>query len=161
MGKRGPAKIPTKILKLRGSGLVSRVRRKIKADGLPAAPEWLGDEEADKWEQLVPMLQRMGILGEIDAEALGLYCTAWVRWRRVDELLAAGGLKVLEQARLSLQAARWFDRLVKLQCQFGMTPSARADLEATEPKRLTSKPGKGESPWWTQRIRGRKAKAGA
>lgn len=147
MGKRGPQKTPTRILTLRGSWRAkARGAEPTPDPSPPACPAWLSPVARRAWRRLVPQLRGMSLLGSCDRNALARYCTLFARWRDAEEYLHENGsvyeekavvgigkhsqvvvkaFKEYPQARL---AARLADQLLRLEHDFGLTPSARAGL---------------------------------
>jgi P27 family predicted phage terminase small subunit len=78
MGKRGPKKTPTNILKIRGSSLVKdRPKNEpIPVAGMPEPPEWVQGEALAEWNRKAPLLYEQGTLTLVDGNALGAYCVA-------------------------------------------------------------------------------------
>jgi len=95
MGKRGPRPTPTRLLQLRGSKLVIKDRREREVkgpEGLADKPDWLDEMGQKAWDFLVPLLQQMGVLTRIDANALSRYCHMWSHWREAETFIANNGL---------------------------------------------------------------------
>ena len=140
MGSRGPQPTPTKILKMRGSW-----RAKINPDEpqpqakKPTRPKWLNAEAVKVWVNLTRKLFRMGVLTDVDGNALARYCMLFARWRTCEEFLEKHGqtrvvkddsgkavdIKTFPQVTIAGSLA---DQLLRLEQQFGLTPSARARL---------------------------------
>ena len=78
MGKRGPKKTPTVILKLRGSSLVKdRPKNEPNpATGMPKPPAWVMGEALKEWHRKAQLLYEQGTLTLVDGNALGAYCVA-------------------------------------------------------------------------------------
>ena len=77
MGRRGPAPTPTRILKIRGSTLVTRKREAGEVQGpsgIPDRPDWLDVDSLVTWDSLVPLLIQMGVLTRVDGKALTVRC---------------------------------------------------------------------------------------
>lgn len=143
MGRRGPAPTPTDILKLRGSTLVTKRRQAHEVrgpDGTPDSPDWLDDAGRDVWDQLVPLLESMGVLTRIDGHALGRYCRLWTRWRKAEGFIdqhgemyplkdEAGRVKCMQQWPQVAIASKLAQQLTRLEQEFGMTPSARTRIQ--------------------------------
>ena len=142
MGARGPAPTPTNLLAMRGSWRASRNPAEPRPEaGRPRCPRWLDNDAKAAWRRLVPMLDRMGVLTLIDRYALVRYCQMWSRWITAEQFLQRHGdtyiqkdaegrpkaVKAYPQVRFAQQLA---EQLLRLEQQFGMTPSARARLEA-------------------------------
>ena len=135
-----PPKTPTAILKMRGSWLADKRGNEPEPERTrPRCPRWLAKEARRAWRELIPQLETMSILGRCDRNALTRYCQLWARWRATEEWLAehgdiitmrneAGQLTDLKQVPQVGRSLRLSAELLKLERQFGMTPSARAGL---------------------------------
>jgi P27 family predicted phage terminase small subunit len=142
MGKRGPKPTPTALLKLRGTFRKHRSKGEPDAgDSIPQCPDWLDEQAKHAWEQVVPQLASMGVLAEIDCNALARYVTFWSRWKAAELFLAkngsvyplkdeAGKLKCLVQVPQVAIAHKLGMSLSRLEAEFGMTPSARSRIQA-------------------------------
>lgn len=140
MGKRGPAPTPAATLRLRGTLRESRVYDEPEPPpGTPEAPDWLTPEARAAWDQLAPTLQASGLLTMLDRNALGRYCTLWVRWRVAEDFIATNGsvftqrdgngksrgVKPFPQVAEASQLAQ---ALTRMEAEFGMTPSGRSRI---------------------------------
>jgi P27 family predicted phage terminase small subunit len=129
---------------MRGSWRGNRnPREPTPPPGRPRCPRWLAPEAKRAWKRLVPQLDAMGVLTRLDANALARYCQLWARWRTADEFVQTQGEVYLDkddagrvkgvrsypQARIATQLA---EQLLRIEQQFGMTPSARARLAAPQ-----------------------------
>ncbi len=155
MGKRGPKQTPTKILKLRGSTLVTKERESAEVcgpEGVPECPDWLDDEAKAAWHDVAPMLESMGVLTRVDGHALARYCRLWSRWRKAEAFIAEkgdmyplrdenGSVKYFHQWPQVAIANKLAQQLTKLEAEFGMTPSSRARL-AVNPSGTVDRDGK-------------------
>lgn len=142
MGKRGPAKTPTETLKLRGSWRADVRKNEPQPEkGRPRCPKWLRPMAKRYWKRLVPQLDEMGILTLIDGNALARYCQVMAKWREAEEFLAshgdlypvkdeAGNVVRFKQYPQVSTAMKLADQALRLEQQFGLTPSARAGLDA-------------------------------
>ena len=143
MGTRGPSKTPTNILKARGSKRAGdRPAEPIAPEGDPVCPDWLRPEAKDYWARLMPMLQNQKLLAECDENAIARYCQTLAKWRQSEEFLMKHGesygmvdatgntiIKAYLQVNLSIKLS---EVLLRLEREFGLTPSARASLGAVE-----------------------------
>jgi len=145
MGKRGPPKTPTTLQILRGNP----GKRKIpqhepmpKSDRIEP-PEWMTGDALEKWKQLVPELLEVGLLTNVDVDALSRYCVTWQEWRKhltmvqkgLDILVMrdeSGNVKYTQVAPSATLVVKYASILARLEQQFGMTPSARAGLTMGE-----------------------------
>ncbi len=89
------------------------------------------------------MLDRMGVLTKVDCNALARYCVLWSRWRKAEEFIRdrgdsylvkdeAGGLKAIKPYPQVRMANQLSEQLLRLEQQFGMTPSARTRIEVPQ-----------------------------
>jgi len=140
MGQRGPAPTPSGILKLRGSRKLENRKLEPKPDQRsPIRPAWLKGEARKAWESLVPQLKKMGVLTRIDRNALARYCDMWRRWRELCEFIDINGTTLplkkrdgtiydIKQLPHAKQETQLRDQLLRLEKEFGLTPSARARM---------------------------------
>ena len=153
MGQRGPAPMPTEVLKLRGSTLVTKRRKRLEAkgpSGNPRCPQWLDPDAKAMWRQLVPQLETMRVLTRVDGNALARYCRLWSRWRKAEAFLdqhgevyplkdEGGRVKYLQQWPQVAIAGKLAHLLTRLEQEFGMTPSARTRIQvAPQPPEVSS-----------------------
>lgn len=142
MPKSGPARTPTNILKLRGSW---RADDRGDADlpssvkGSPPCPDWLGVDAAAVWRRLVPQFEALGVLAVTDENALARYCILWVQWKELTKFIEEhgytyesvttnGGMKLVLHPNASMLATIT-GQLLRLEQDFGMTPSSRSNLD--------------------------------
>ncbi len=149
-GKAGPAKKPTNQLKASGAGNDKRreanFQEPIPILGIPRIPDdvqGVMDEKArEHWDAVCPVLDRMGVLGDIDAHEIARYCVIFAKWYDAEKFLANEGptymvmnlqgeknYKPYPEAALAIKYA---DQLLKIEGQFGMSPSARASVDISK-----------------------------
>lgn len=144
MGLRGPKPKPSAILSARGSRLMEHRKDEPKIEALhdvPVCPEWLQGFAREFWEDYAQRLVVSGILTEIDIPAFVGLCKQWQVWREAEAALkhlsdrlqtAKNGYQSVG-ALESLADKRW--KLFLQSCaEFGMTPSARANVKAVPRK---------------------------
>jgi P27 family predicted phage terminase small subunit len=131
------------MLKLRGSKRVTKEREASEPTapaGTPDRPDWLDADARKAWDELVPMLEAMGVLTRVDGNALARYCRLWSRWRKAEAFIDergemyplkddAGKVKCFQQWPQVAIAHRLALQLTKLEAEFGMTPSARTRIQ--------------------------------
>jgi P27 family predicted phage terminase small subunit len=139
-------------LRLRGSKRATDKRQAAEVrgpHGTPDCPEWLDADARAAWDQLLPMLQNMGILTRIDGLMLATFCRLWSRWKKAEAFIEAHGevfpikddrgrvkcFMPWPQVAIAKSLAQQLTRLAQ---EFGMTPSARARLQ--QPDRTTNQP---------------------
>lgn len=141
MGKRGPRPTPTAILKIHGSKRAKRRADEVQAPtGAPIKPAQLKGRASEIWDQLIPLLEEMGVLSRIDPFRLRRYCIDYAQW----ELAAADiekngstytlcdehGQPRCEQQRAIVGVLNAIaQRLAKDEAEFGMTPASRVGLK--------------------------------
>jgi P27 family predicted phage terminase small subunit len=98
-----------------------------------AAPELLAtDADAKRaWDELAPMLHRLGLLTEVDRAALLLYCATFAHWQRATRHLQRYGL-VIKRKRKAPMPSPYVAIANQMQAQcrallieFGLTPVSR------------------------------------
>lgn len=130
MGRRGPPPTPTKVLKLRGSPLADgRKDEPEPRKGKPSFPKWFDADAKRIWRSVTAELEHMGLLARADRNALMRYCHYMARWEVAAQEIQAG--RVTDKVLAVYD--NYAEKLLKLEVQFGLTPSARARL-ATEGK---------------------------
>jgi len=141
MGKRGPARTPSKILTARGSWRGrSRAGEPSPKVSIPEPPKWLDRMAVIEWRRVTPELEHLGLLSQIDQATIGTYCQAYSDVRRHTKALqeegevvpgSKGNLVANPRCRLLKEA---YDRMHRAAGQFGMTPSTRSQAKASEPQ---------------------------
>lgn len=141
MVSRGPVPKPTRLRIIEGNPSKRPIndrepRPTLKA---PACPRWLMPEAKAEWRRVMPELERLGLLTQLDRAAFAGYCQSWARYVEAEakveqygEILKAAGSDYIQQspyviiANKHLQMARAF-------CQeFGLTPSSRSRMQVPE-----------------------------
>jgi P27 family predicted phage terminase small subunit len=103
-------------------------------------PEGLSSEAARHWPKISALLEDMGVLTNVDAQALALYCEVFARWRYACTQLARYGLVVKSPSGYPIQSPylaienRAQDQMVALMREFGMTPASRTKVSSVKPK---------------------------
>jgi len=138
-GKRGLPPTPTAVLAARGSWR-AKIRKKepVAPSGTPTRPGWVSGEARKVWPKVVAALRDLGTLARTDGAALGRYCCLLVRWVKANAVLMEQGdvyemltkdRGVVFKARPEVEiVASLSTLLLRLEQEFGLTPSARARL---------------------------------
>lgn len=140
MGKRGPKPTPKETLARRGSRHGQNRTSPVVTATAPKAPDWLTPVARACWQAITPDLEGMGVLAQIDENALARYCTLWARWRESEDSLARtgptvelfdgeGNVRYVQQRPEVAIAATLSGQLTKIEAEFGMTPSSRSRIE--------------------------------
>jgi P27 family predicted phage terminase small subunit len=102
-------------------------------------PHHVIKEGRREWYRIVPMLDKMGVLGDVDTAALVVYCNTWARDMEVENLIRKGGmitssekgvrLFVSAHIRISNECVR---NIYRLLTDFGATRSSRSHFKADQ-----------------------------
>ncbi len=131
---------PTKIKELQGS----RTPKRSKEPKLPSVklkpPRWLAKFAREEWYRVVPALEKIGMLTEMDETAMVNYVVAYDRFRQAQEVIqehgftthtAAGGYKKRPELQVISEAQTTMRRFMEA---FGLTPASRARLNLNPAK---------------------------
>lgn len=103
---------------------------------IPPCPRHLDGEARKHWQKMAKKLHGLGLLTEIDGDALALYCLSWSRWREAETELKKSGLVVktvngypILNPYLSVikQEIKTMQNLLN---DFGCTPASRSRIHA-------------------------------
>lgn len=142
MGKRGPGRTPTGVLKLRGSWRAdARKGEPTPEFGKPTCPRWLSKDAKAIWRTLIPQILHMGILAKIDGHVLARYCQLYAHWKEAEAVLIRQGATMTVYDKLGdpidykdrpevARCLRLSEQLCRLESKFGLTPSDRASLSS-------------------------------
>lgn len=104
----------------------------------PRCPSWLIRAAKQEWHRVAPLLERMGLLTQVDMAALAGYCQAYARWRECEEAITEDGVTYEAvtkegysiRARPEARLGQNYLAQVRLFCaEFGLTPSSRGRIE--------------------------------
>jgi P27 family predicted phage terminase small subunit len=147
MGKRGPRKEPT-ILKIAkgnpGKRPLNKSEPKPPSDDI-TPPEWVTGVAREKWDNVVPKLIGMGVMTNADVDTIARYCTMheqFVKYldqcrRGLDVLVIrddAGKVKYMQSTPAATMMTKLAASMLRIEQEFGLTPSARSGLSATQSK---------------------------
>lgn len=143
MGRRGPPRTSTEVLKQRGSPLAKEREAEQRAApqpgrGIPEMPAGMDPAARAIWRRLAPALDEMGVLTTNDGDLLGRYCVTLARWRKAARVLQTKGETYdtlstkghpLVKPRPEVNIVRSLGiELLKIEDRFGMSPTARSRL---------------------------------
>ena len=140
MGRRGPQRQSAAKLKMTGSDWGKRHAKadRAEAEGLPTGrprmPSWLSDTAKDEWRRICPLLEARGLMSPLYKACLVGYCTTWAQLLAIDDRLDTEG-HILHTADgrpykhplCSLRKSA-SDFLLKVCCEFGLTPASRSRM---------------------------------
>ncbi len=114
--------------------------------GVGPAPDHLDKAARDEWDRVGGMLEESGVATQADRAVLAVYCQAWSRWVRAEQVCAkmgdvlrseAGG--VYQNPYLSV-ANRAAEQLAKCAASLGLDPSSRSRVVSSRPVKTASVP---------------------
>ena len=146
MGTRGPGRTPTQILKMSGSNrAVAREGKEPKPDATkPNSTVKMTPQERRVYDKMCRMLRDMGLQASTDGNAIARYAKALIRFNTTCEFLEkhgesyavydkhADGSKTIKMMRRFPESTLRNELeviILRLEREFGLTPSARASLE--------------------------------
>lgn len=136
MGNRGPQRKSAAFLELNGSR-VADGRGIALPPGTPQKPAWIAALPVASacWDKTIEDLADIpGLLSELDAGALALYCDAWQQYRDAAAIVSRCGLVATSEKGGEYQhpavgirnKAR--DAIVRLGAKFGLDPQSREGI---------------------------------
>jgi P27 family predicted phage terminase small subunit len=139
MAARGKRPTPTALKLLRGnpSHRPLNIDEPKPKPGHLTPPTWLEGDAVVEWNRLAPILYRLGLLTEIDGQALATYCLAWARWREAETHIKRYGMVIKGKGGFPIispfvaVANRSMAQMKGFLVEFGMTPSARSRVAAS------------------------------
>jgi P27 family predicted phage terminase small subunit len=107
--------------------------------GIPAPPDYLNSEAIKQWEKYAPDLEQVGLLTKIDGPALGILCDLYAEIKKASAKIKKEGAVI--KTLYGPKRNPWVDILnkarelaMKMQSEFGMTPSSRSRVKAAPKK---------------------------
>lgn len=148
MGRRGPAREPTKLKVLKGNPGKRPLNdsEPTPAPGAPCVPAGLELDEVaqQQWDSLSRVLSDMRVLTEADGLILAALCQTYSRWVEASTQLAQSGLiyrtsksRYVQQNPLLGIVNTCLSQITQFCRELGLTPSARSSIQTTEPKSKT------------------------
>ena len=145
MARPGPAPVPTIKLEKRGSWLAkTRDGEPDVEEGTPRCPKGLDKIARKCWAETVPRLAAMHVLTKDDRNTLIRYCQTWSRYSRAIDYLTEHGeicTKIDKEGNTVYTAHPQVGiaqkdslALLRIEQEFGMTPSARTRVRVIRPK---------------------------
>ena len=99
-------------------------------------PAWLDDTAKKEWRKQAPALMKDGRLTEQTSSAFATYCQAFSQWQQAAEKIKTDGMIVTTKTGYPIQApwvsieATLYTIVLKFSAEFGLTPAARARINA-------------------------------
>ena len=141
---RGRKPIAAEIKELTGAYRKNPQRKNHAApssDGQePDLPDWFGELEVSKWNELCADLGRLKVLASDTREILIAYCTAYGRWREARDKVNETGLAIWEidkdgNSKLKRnpyvsEEQKYRELMNRLLPELGLTPASRQKLSS-------------------------------
>jgi len=132
---------PTQIKILEGEKNKNRINRREPKPhpGRPTCPDHLSPAAKSEWKRIVPQLEEMGRLSKNDRTELALYCQAYARWKKAEDVLnEKGELYKTQSGNVITSPMLWVANKAMEQChkflvEFGMTPASRGRINVAGP----------------------------
>jgi len=133
----GRPRKPTEILKLQGTFDPSRrPGNELSPDaGIPECPDWLSETARAEWERITPLLESLGLLAEIDAVPLAMYCHYYGEFLAAKQMIDRSGLLIQTPKGFVVRnPATFVMRDASAECrrfavEFGFTPASRTRID--------------------------------
>lgn len=134
----GRPKKPTRLKLLQGNpGKQKLPKNEPNPDvKIPEPPDFLIDYALNEWNRVTPILERLGLLSDLDVMELAAYCQCVDRWRKAEEKIKDEGMtdttsngNVIQSPYVGI-ANKAMVQMHQFLCQFGMTPASRAGVTA-------------------------------
>lgn len=135
---------PARLRVLKGNGVDrdvahKKVRPQPRAVSITVeASPWLPPLAVEMWQRVVPELQRIGILGNVDLGVLEAFCMAYARWRDcqaivdVEGLLHTGDKGATVRHPAAVLGNQFSAEIRQLGVQLGLSPAARLRMTLPE-----------------------------
>jgi P27 family predicted phage terminase small subunit len=128
MGRRGPARKPTKIREITNPAKAKQRQDEPQpAAGVPECPDWLTEDARPLWFRVCAHLQGMGLLHRCDENAIARYAQLMARYIATEHRIAENPDHEKVEG-WHMRAGALNDKIRMLEQQFGLTPAARANL---------------------------------
>ena len=144
MGLRGPAPKPTALKEAQGNPGRRRLNdgEPVPLAGEITPPSWLSPAGREVWAQLAPNMTAMRVLTTADVWTFARYCELFARYLELRAFLAGKGpastvypikgadgtTRYIAEHPQAAEYRRLHELLIKLEQEFGLTPSARSRI---------------------------------
>lgn len=137
MSRPGPAPKPSHLKVMQGTYRPDRApKNEPKPEpSTPSCPTWLHAEAKREWRRIVPHLEQLGLLAQIDRAALAAYCQLYARWWEAEREIKVHGLTQITETGYVAQrpevgiSANALKQMRAYLAEFGLTPSSRSRID--------------------------------
>lgn len=112
------------------------------AERTPNVPAWLDGDAKAIWREHARDLWEVGLLTQIDREALAVLCETTALYRTAVEMIRAQGVVWTSPETGYTQQSAWatvrnqtLSKMQSLWAEFGMTPASRTRIEVEKPEK--------------------------
>lgn len=160
MGKRGPKPYPAAMMKTLGCSRAT-ARASIEANfaGEPEPPPWLDGAALDLWKRVAPQLYSIGIIADVDTEALAAMCLCWqeivessAKVKEFGMFVKGVGGRPTASPALKIRANA-IERFTRLAGSFGFTPADRSRVGSGNGLVAKPKGKKDDAPTFSDFVR--------
>ena len=129
-------------------------RAKLREQALPKfhkfplaqKPDNLSKIASQHWDSVIPKLNELGLITELDKPMLVMICELWALWWNAVKVVQKGKmgfLRIKECGNIEVHPAlvaseNIEQRLVKLMKEFGMTPASRPRVDRVQGMKISS-----------------------
>ena len=155
MGKRGPVKQPTSIVKQKGYYQPSRYSDELEStekldfvfDEIPQPPETLSELAAVVWNQMLMQACRLyGYISFIDLKLFAEYCECWSELQGLTDLCRGNSIAYEDNNGVKRINPIYKERddkrklFIRLSQEFGFSPSARTRIKLEQKEAKAQEP---------------------
>ena len=135
----GRKPLPSNLKLLKGTAQPCRMNKnepKPKSDSVKM-PTGLNAEAKKCWKAVSEQLKEVGILTNLDAHALSMYCITYARWLDANDKIEKMGAIIKAPSGYPIQnpylsiSNKALDQMRAIMTEFGMTPSSRSKITTT------------------------------
>jgi P27 family predicted phage terminase small subunit len=97
-------------------------------------PIWLNEEAKKEWERVFTLLEKLGLISDIDMTIFAMYCQNYARWKQAETELNEENLKVMGRTGYIVnplvKISQTYQTRLKISIEkLGLSPSDRANLD--------------------------------
>lgn len=144
---KGRKAIPTKIIDLKGGTAHThrppRSQEPTPESRMPECPDHLDDLAKAEWGRAGKILDKIGLMTDLDMMILAAYCDAYSRWIKATRIAqkemfqeTKKGITLHPAVKIAQTA---FDQMIKAGVLIGMSPASRATMKVDKKEEPKSK----------------------
>jgi P27 family predicted phage terminase small subunit len=97
-------------------------------------PIWLNKEAKKEWKRVFTLLEKLGLISDIDMTIFAMYCQNYARWKQAETELNEENLKVMGRTGYIVnplvKISQTYQTRLKISIEkLGLSPSDRANLD--------------------------------